>query len=200
MINKYILSSLNIMMFIYLQILLLIGISFIDLLPLDKIIIIALLTIISTIIMLKMYFSKKTICYNIGVIVTILLNIISFNNINKLNNEYKYIENMLNNEYKYITYNIYVQKKNTTYNELNKLSGKKIGLLTNQENIKYHLDQKINIEYIKYKTVEELEKGIESGEIQSFILNDNEKQLLKKYTNLENKTRIIYSNKIIDTI
>lgn len=150
--------------------------------------------------MLKMYFSKKTIYYNIGVIVTILLNIISFNNINKLNNEYKYIENMLNNEYKYITYNIYVQKKNTTYNELNKLSGKKIGLLTNQENIKYHLDQKISIEYIKYKTVEELEKGIESGEIQSFILNDNEKQLLKKYTNLENKTRIIYSNKIIDTI
>ena len=118
----------------------------------------------------------------------------------KLNSEYKYIENMLNNEYKYITYNIYVQKKNTSYNELDKLSGKKIGLLTNQENIKYHLDQKINIEYIKYKTVEELEKGIESGEIQSFILSDNEKQLLKKYTNLENKTRIIYSNKIIDTI
>lgn len=200
MINKYILSSLNIMIFIYLQILLLIGISFIDLLSLDKIIIIALLTITSTIIMLKMYFSKKTIYYNIGVIVTILFNIISFNTVHKLNSEYKYIENMLNNEYKYITYNIYVQKKNTSYNELDKLSGKKIGLLTNQENIKYHLDQKINIEYIKYKTVEELEKGIESGEIQSFILSDNEKQLLKKYTNLENKTRIIYSNKIIDTI
>lgn len=200
MINKYILSSLNIMIFIYLQILLLIGISFIDLLSLDKIIIIALLTITSTIIMLKMYFSKKTIYYNIGVIVTILFNIISFNAVHKLNSEYKYIENMLNNEYKYITYNIYVQKKNTSYNELDKLSGKKIGLLTNQENIKYHLDQKINIEYIKYKTVEELEKGIESGEIQSFILSDNEKQLLKKYTNLENKTRIIYSNKIIDTI
>lgn len=200
MINKYILSSLNIMIFIYLQILLLIGISFIDLLSLDKIIIIALLTITSTIIMLKMYFSKKTIYYNIGVIITILFNIISFNAVHKLNSEYKYIENMLNNEYKYITYNIYVQKKNTLYNELDKLSGKKIGLLTNQENIKYHLDQKINIEYIKYKTVEELEKGIESGEIQSFILSDNEKQLLKKYTNLENKTRIIYSNKIIDTI
>ena len=200
MINKYILSSLNIMIFIYLQILLLIGISFIDLLSLDKIIIIALLTITSTIIMLKMYFSKKTIYYNIGVIVTILFNIISFNAVHKLNSEYKYIENMLNNEYKYITYNIYVQKKNTSYNELDKLSGKKIGLLTNQENIKYHLDQKINIDYIKYKTVEELEKGIESGEIQSFILSDNEKQLLKKYTNLENKTRIIYSNKIIDTI
>lgn len=200
MINKYILSSINIMIFIYLQLLILIGITFVGLISLDKVIIIAILTILCTIIMLKLYFSKKTLYYNIGVIITIIFNIISFSNSSNLNKEYKYIENILNNEYKYITYNIYVQKKNTTYNELEKLSGKKIGLLTNQENIKYHLNQKTNIECIKYKTIEELEKGIESGEIQSFILSESEKQLLNKYTNLENKTRIIYTNKIIDTI
>ena len=92
------------------------------------------------------------------------------------------------------------QKKNTIYNELEKLSGKKIGLLTNKNNINYHLNQKTNIECIKYKTVEELANAIDNGEIQSFILSENEYQLLEKYTNLTSKTRIIYTNKIIDTI
>ena len=121
-------------------------------------------------------------------------------NIYSLNNEYKYIENIINNDYKYVTYNIYVQKKNTSYNELEKLSGKKIGLLTNKNNISYHLNQKTSIECIKYKTIEELALSLENGEIQSIILTESEYQLLEKYTDLSNKTRIIYTNKIIDTI
>lgn len=200
MLKKYILSSISIMLFIYIQILTLIGLSFIELLSVPYIVITCLITIISTIIILNLYFSKKAKYYNIGVIITIIFNIISLNSVYNLNKEYKYIENILNNEYKYVTYNLYVQKKNTSYNEIDKLSGKKIGLLTNKENINYHLNQKTNIECIKYKTIEELEEAINNGEIQSFILSESEKNLLEKYTNLKNKTRIIYTNKIIDTI
>ena len=131
---------------------------------------------------------------------TIILNIVSIYNIYNLNNEYNYIENIINKEYKYVTYNLYVQKKNTTYNELEKLSGKKTGLLTNKNNITYHLNQKTNIECIKYKNIEDLANAINNGEIQSFILIESEYELLKKYTDLSSKTRIIYTNKIIDTI
>ena len=200
MTKKYILSSVSIMLFIYLQILLILGLSFINLLSIPYIILVSLTIIVLTILILKLYFSKKVKIYNTGVIITILLNIISINNIYNLNNEYKYIENIFHNEYKYVTYNLYVQKKNTTYNELNKLSGKKTGLLTNKNNITYHLNQKTNIECIKYKTIEDLAEAINNGEIQSFILNENEYQLLEKYTDLTGKTRIIYTNKIIDTI
>lgn len=200
MTKKYILSSVSIMLFIYLQILLILGLSFINLLSIPYIILVSLTIIVLTILILNLYFSKKVKIYNTGVIITILLNIISINNIYNLNNEYKYIENIFHNEYKYVTYNLYVQKKNTTYNELNKLSGKKTGLLTNKNNITYHLNQKTNIECIKYKTIEDLAEAINNGEIQSFILNENEYQLLEKYTDLTGKTRIIYTNKIIDTI
>ena len=200
MIKKYILSSISIMLFIYLQILFLLGLSIIDLLSIPKIIIVSISTIVLTFIILKLYFSKKSKIYNTGVIITKILNIVSIYNIYNLNNEYKYIENIINKEYKYVTYNLYVQKKNTTYNELEKLSGKKTGLLTNKNNITYHLNQKTNIECIKYKTIEDLANAINNGEIQSFILNESEYELLKKYTDLSSKTRIIYTNKIIDTI
>lgn len=200
MTKKYILSSISIMLFIYIQILTLIGISFVELISLPSIIITSILIIISTLIILKLYFSKNAKLYNIGVIITLILNIMSFTNLYNLNKEYKYIENFMNNNYKYVTYNLYVQKKNTTYSEIDKLSGKKIGLLTNENNINYHLNQKTNIKCIKYKTIEELEKAIEKGEIQSFILSENEQNLLEKYTTLKSKTRIIYTNKIIDTI
>lgn len=200
MTKKYILSSISILLFIYIQILFLIGLSFINLLSLPYIILVSIITILLTIIVLKLYFSKKAKLYNIGVMLTIILNIISLYNVYNLNKEYKYIENIINKEYKYVTYNIYVQKKNTSYNEIEKLSGKKIGLLTNKSNINYHLNQKTNIECIKYKTIEDLAIAINSGEIQSFILSENEYRLLEQYTDLSGKTRIIYTNKIIDTI
>lgn len=200
MTNKYILLSISIILFIYLQILFMTGLSFINLTSTLNLIILSILTILLTTITLKLYFSKNLKIYNIGVILTIILNIISIYNVYNLDKEYKYIENIINKEYKYVTYNIYVQKKNTKYNELEKLNGKKVGLLTNKKNISYHLNKKANIECIKYKTIEELEAAIINGEIQSFILSDIEYNLLEKYTNLKNKTRIIYTNKIIDNI
>lgn len=200
MIKKYILLSISIILFIYLQILFLLGLSLVNLLSIPYMILISIVTIILTIVILSLYFSKKIKLYNLGVILTIILNIVSIHNINNLNKEYKYIENIINKEYKYVTYNLYVQKKNTTYNELEKLSGKKTGLLTNKNNIAKHLNQKTNIECIKYQNIEQLAEAINNGEIQSFILNENEYQLLEKYTDLTGKTRIIYTNKIIDTI
>lgn len=200
MVKKYILSSISIMLLIYLQLLLIFGISYIELLPKTKIILLSITSIILVIISLKLYFGKTAKIYNIGVILTILLNIVTINYISNLNKEYNYLENIITNDYKYVNYNIYVQKKNTTYSDISKLSGKKIGVLTNKENISIHLNNKTNIECIKYKNIEEINTAISKGEIQSFIISDQEKELLKQCPELNNKTRIIYQNKIKDTI
>ena len=200
MVKKYILSSISIMLLIYLQLLLIFGISYIELLPKTKIILLSITSIILVIISLKLYFGKTAKIYNIGVILTILLNIVTINYISNLNKEYNYLENIITNDYKYVNYNIYVQKKNTTYSDISKQSGKKIGVLTNKENISIHLNNKTNIECIKYKNIEEINTAISKGEIQSFIISDQEKELLKQCPELNNKTRIIYQNKIKDTI
>ena len=200
MVKKYILSSISIMTLIYLQLILIFGISYIELLPKNKIILISITSIVLVLISLKLYFGKTAKIYNIGVILTILLNIITINYIHNLNTEYNYIENKITNDYKYVNYNIYVQKKNTIYSDINKLSGKKIGVLTNKENISIHLNNKTDIECIKYKSIEEINTAISKGEIQSFIISDQEKELLKQCPELNNKTRIIYQNKIKDTI
>ena len=197
---KYILSSISILLSVYLEIILLIGISFVGLLTLRSIIFLSLFIVILTIVILKMYFSKKARIYNFGVFITFFINIVTLYNVYTLNNEYRYLDNIINNKFKYVTYNVYVQKKNTSYNELEKLDGKKIGLLTNKDNISFHLNKKASIECVKFKNVEELALSLENGEVQSVILNENEYYLLEKYTNLSDKTRIIYTNKIIDTI
>ena len=176
MVKKYILSSISIMTLIYLQLILIFGISYIELLPKNKIILISVTSIVLVLISLKLYFGKTAKIYNIGVILTILLNIITINYIHNLNTEYNYIENIITNDYKYVNYNIYVQKKNTIYSDINKLSGKKIGVLTNKENISIHLNNKTNIECIKYKSIEEINTAISKGEIQSFIISDQEKK------------------------
>ena len=197
---KYILSSVSILLSIYLEIILLIGISFVGLLTLRSIIFLSSFIVILTIVILQMYFSKIARIYNFGVFITFFINIVTLYNVYTLNNEYRYLDNIINNKFKYVTYNVYVQKKNTSYNELEKLDGKKIGLLTNKDNISFHLNKKASIECVKFKNVEELAFSLENGEVQSVILNENEYYLLEKYTNLSDKTRIIYTNKIIDTI
>ena len=151
MVKKYILSSISIMLLIYLQLLLIFGISYIELLPKTKIILLSITSIILVIISLKLYFGKTAKIYNIGVILTILLNIVTINYISNLNKEYNYLENIITNDYKYVNYNIYVQKKNTTYSDISKLSGKKIGVLTNKEKIYINFSYphtKLNIMYI----------------------------------------------------
>ena len=194
MTKKYILGALNICILIALIIFTIIGILSIGLFTkLNNIMLISALSVL-VIILLSLYFSKKYKKYNVGVFITLLLNIILTFNIISLNREYGFIENLVHKNYNYVTYNLYVKKSNTTYNTIYKLENKKIGLLNdNEDNIKSQINKKIKVEYKIYYSIDELQEGIQNGEIQAFVIDSNIK---KEDLKINNKLRIIYSNKI----
>ncbi len=196
MTKKYILASLNIIIFIIFLILLSIGLWQIKIFSNIKTILIIIGLIITLAISIYLYFNKKIKLYNIGIFITFLLNIILLYNIIDLNYKYNYLSNTINQKYQYLEYNIYVQKKNVIYSNIKKLNNKKIGTLNNNKNISQYLNKIINIECIEYNTIEELTYAIENGEIQSFIINEEEYNNIPEDNSIKDKVRIIYTSKI----
>lgn len=196
MTKKYILASLNIIIFIIFLILLSIGLWQIKIFSNIKTILIIIGLIITLAISIYLYFNKKIKLYNIGIFITFLLNIILLYNIIDLNYKYNYLSNTINQKYQYLEYNIYVQKKNVIYSNIKKLNNKKIGTLDNNKNISQYLNKIINIECIEYNTIEELTYAIENGEIQSFIINEEEYNNIPEDNSIKDKVRIIYTTKI----
>lgn len=196
MTKKYILASLNIIIFIIFLILLSIGLWQIKIFSNIKTILIIIGLIITLAISIYLYFNKKIKLYNIGIFITFLLNIILLYNIVDLNYKYNYLSNTTNQKYQYLEYNIYVQKKNVIYSNIKKLNNKKIGTLDNNKNISQYLNKIINIECIEYNTIEELTYAIENGEIQSFIINEEEYNNIPEDNSIKDKVRIIFNTKI----
>lgn len=196
MTKKYILASLNIIIFIIFLILLSIGLWQIKIFSNIKTILIIIGLIITLAISIYLYFNKKIKLYNIGIFITFLLNIILLYNIIDLNYKYNYLSNTINQKYQYLEYNIYVQKKNVIYSNIKKLNNKKIGTLDNNKNISQYLNKIINIECIEYNTIEELTYAIENGEIQSFIINEEEYNNIPEDNSIKDKVRIIFNTKI----
>lgn len=196
MTKKYILASLNIIIFIIFLVLLSIGLWQIKIFSNIKTILIIIGLIITLAISIYLYFNKKIKLYNIGIFITFLLNIILLYNIIDLNYKYNYLSNTTNQKYQYLEYNIYVQKKNVIYSNIKKLNNKKIGTLNNNKNISQYLNKIINIECIEYNTIEELTYAIENGEIQSFIINEEEYNNIPEDNSIKDKVRIIYTSKI----
>ena len=194
MTKKYILGALNICIFMALIVLTVIGTTSIGLISKTNNMLLISALAIAAIILLSLYFSKNHKKYNVGVFITLILNIVLVFNLVEMNKEYSFIENIVHKNYNYVTYNLYVKKSNTTYNNIYKLENKKIGLLNiNQDNIESQINKKINVEYKIYENVESLQEGIQSGEIQAFIIDSSyDKNDLK----ISNKIRIIYSSKI----
>ena len=196
MVKKYTLAAILINFFIISFILLFIGLVTIRNLNTLTIISIFILFIVILLFIIKSYLSTNNFVYNIGIFVTLLTSIIMIYNIVYLNNKYSYIENIYNNKYTYETYNIYVRKSNTVYNNVSKLKGKKIGMLSNnQESIKEYLKDLENINYYEYDNINNLIKAIEGGEIQSLIISKEDYQ---KYSNdyLKYKLKAIYTGQI----
>lgn len=202
MIKKYTLASLSINLTILSSILLIIGLFKVGLLPINKTIYIAIILLIIIFLSIVSYLSKNKNIYNLGIFLTFIINIILIYNIVNINSKYNYITNIFNNEYKYVTYNIYVQKRTPIYSKIEKLDGQKIGMLNkNEENVKQYLNNIISIDYISYETPEEIAKAIDNGEIQCFILTDNDYDSIdEEKTNIKHRVRKIYSNKIKDTL
>lgn len=196
--KKYIIESINIYLLIIQIVTLLIGIITTQIVSIYKAVLSGLLIaliITSTIIC---YFTKKKVIYNIGVLLTILCNIIFFFFIIEINSKYDYIDNIKYNKYTYEIYNVYVQKRNPIYNEISKLENKKIGMLKeNNNNIKERLASEISIKYKVYNNINELEKAIQNGEIQAFIIKEAIYNNIKEEgINLKDLTRSIYRTKI----
>mgnify|MGYP001043138853 CR=1 FL=1 len=201
MTKKYVLASISINLTIILSIFLIIGVFKIELLSNIKIIFTLLFLILLVIFSIISYLCKNKNIYNIGIFVNLIINIILIYNTVNLNIKYDYILNLFNKEYKYITYNVYVQKRTPIYNNLNKLENQKIGMLSkNQDNIKNYLDKIISIEYISYQNTDEIANAIDNGEIQCFILTDDDfLKIDNDKINIKNRVRKIYTNKIKDT-
>ncbi len=73
-------------------------------------------------------------------------------------------------------------------------------LSKNQDNIKNYLDKIISIEYISYQNTDEIANAIDNGEIQCFILTDDDfLKIDNDKINIKNRVRKIYTNKIKDT-
>lgn len=199
--RKYLLASINIYILIISIITYIIGVIYIDLLPITKDTFIIIGSILLIILSILSYFSKNNYIYNSGILVTILLNVITIYNINNLNNNYDYLNNIINKKYHYETYEIYVLKKTPKYNNIKRLNNKKIGVLTNNsENVCNYLNSKINIECKTYKTIEEINTAISSGEIQSFSVTKNKYKNLDTNSELKKQSRKIEETKIKDTI
>ncbi|MGN1371492.1 MAG: hypothetical protein ACI4XM_04390 [Candidatus Coprovivens sp.] len=202
MIKKYTLESLNIYILILSSIIYIIGLFTIDLFPktTKALIIVGILTMI--IISLYCYLNKKNTIYNIGIFLTLLLNVVIIYNIINLNNRYDYITNVITKKYEYKEYDIYVLKKNPKYNELEKLNNKTIGILNeNNENFCNQINNDIEIKCLYYSSLDEIEESIKTGIIQSFALSKEEQLILNQSSlDIKKQSRIIKTIKIKDSI
>ncbi len=196
MLKKYILGAINICLLVILFTILFFGLTKISIFSkkIETIILISFLIFI--VISIGLYLSKKSTPYNIGAFLTLLLNIIFAFEIYSLNNTYSFIENIKSNKYIYPSYEVYVQKSNTKYNNLSKLKNKKLGMLkTNRDNIKEFINTKVKIEYIEYNNIDELCEGIQTGEVQAFIIEDTDKKELENHDS-SIKYRVILETRI----
>lgn len=191
--KKYILGSINILLTIILYIIFILPAIKLNIISRLNTIIITILFVIILLINIKTYTSKNINKYNIFQFISFLINIVLIFNIINIQNEYNYYTNIIINKYYYDTYYLYVQKKNPKYSNINKLSNKKIGIYSNEENIKYLVNEnKINSE--KYDKVDDLEYALTNGNIQGILINKKEYDYLSD--DIKNKIKIIYKHKV----
>lgn len=197
--HKYILGSINICILILSIILLLIGIINIKLLSQTQLILLIISSIITVLISIRTYLSKKVNIYNIGVMLTIILNLIVIYNINALNNDYSYINNVISEKYQYNDYYILV-KKNTKYSSLDKINNKKVGILRNNRiNVESTINNKVKINYIEYGNNQELLNSIDNNEVQAIIISKRTYQKLNNEEKL-GKYHKIYTSKVKESL
>lgn len=190
MTKKYILASISIWILLIFSILYVYGIK---LTTFQNAIIPIIILISFLVLSITLYLSKRNITYNLGIIITFIINISLLYNILNINSNYNYLNNLITDEFKYTNYNIYVLKATPKYNNLEKLKEKKIGVYhNNYENTCKIVNSKVKIQCVEYMNVFSLERALKNGEIQSIIISPSiEKELPNK-----NKLRKITKIKI----
>lgn len=141
------------------------------------------------------FFSRKIYIFNMGIFVMFLCNVILIYNIWDIENKYSYISNIVTKKYSYETYEVYVQKKNAGYSNISKLSNRRIGLLKdNEEYVISYMRKVVDINFIVYDSIEEMEEAISQGEIQCFILPNG--YLDNSDLEITSRVKPIYQSKI----
>lgn len=201
MVRKYILAAMNICLFFLLMVLLFVGVIKVEIFDNGQMLFLILGFLVCFFGLLLAYFNKNKSIYNIGVFVSILLNVVLAFHIVELNNKFDYINDIFKNEYKYGSYYVYVQRKTTTYSDITKLEGRKVGIV-NEESFKIRdsLKNVVHLECRAYNNMNEIENAILNGEIQSFILSEEKASEVNENDNrIMKKVRIIYTDKYKDS-
>ena len=151
MTKKYILASISIWILLIFSILYVYGIK---LTTFQNAIIPIIILISFLVLSITLYLSKRNITYNLGIIITFIINISLLYNILNINSNYNYLNNLITDEFKYTNYNIYVLKATPKYNNLEKLKEKKIGVYhNNYENTCKIVNSKVKIQCVEYMNV-----------------------------------------------
>lgn len=185
--KKFMLASIDIILFIILSMALDIFLYTIHGYNIYLFLIIGFQTVIWAISLIT-YFNKHKLIYNIGVFVTFFVNIISCYFIYNYNNQYDLINGLVFNKYDYIDYYIYV-KKGTTYSNLLDLKEKNIGILDdNYDNVYSILKNRIDINSKKYYSFDDLISSLNDADIQAIIVTDlhsNDKLINSDYRKID---------------
>ena len=190
--NNFLLGAINILLSISLFIIILLPINSLHLISEKLLTILCITFFCISLISLKFYLGKNKTIYNFLQFITIIINIICIFNILNFEQTYNYYTNIVTKQYTYQEYNIYTFKKNTIYSSIDKLENKNIGILEENNILEQeYLDSKINAQKKIYKSVEDLELALKSGEIQGFMISDMNKDKLSK--DIKKTTRTIYS-------
>lgn len=194
MVKKYFMSSLGICLLILLSLLNIYLLYSLDL-YLNLMPVISFFLILIIFLCIFLYFSRKILLFNIGIFIMFLCNVILVYNVLDIEDKYEYISNLFTREYVYEKYEVYTQKKTPIYSNIDKLSNKKMGLLKdNDEYVISYMGNVVNVEFISYESISDIENALLEGEIQCFIVPN----YIMENTDNEIRDRVvpIYHSKI----
>ena len=155
---------------------------------------IGLLLIIGILFILSIFKSNKKVLLIISIISSIIISIISSLGLIYLNSTNKLLDNISFIKEKSIYY--IIVKKDSDYKELSDLDNKKLAIIDNgSSNYKKALKKvsnKININTIKYKNINNIASDLVAGKVDSILLNSNSKRILDDMLkDFKNNTRIV---------
>ena len=155
---------------------------------------IGLLLIIGILFILSIFKSNKKSLLIISIISSIIISIISFLGLIYLNSTNKLLDNISFIKEKSIYY--IIVKKDSDYNELSDLDNKKLAIMDNgssnyQKALK-EVNKKVNINTIKYKSINTIASDLVTGKVDSILLNSNSKRILDDMLkDFKNNTRVV---------
>lgn len=176
------------------SIILVFGISKLDILPLKYFILIILVLLITNILIGIALFLKNKIIKVIGILFSIILIIISIIGINYINETNHFLDTSFNNNIiEKSTYNVLVLK-NSKINSIEQLADKKLGYLKDGKKSIEKLNDKVITDSTEYEDLYELYENLLNGKLESIMIDEAYIDVLEDdYEDINDEVKIIYS-------